>query len=141
VDTAGAAGAGAGAGATLRSPDGNSITLPAGATAFAATHQPGLYEWSAGGVVRRLAVNLDPAESLTAPRPRDEFDALGIAVADRDPAVAAPPRPAAHLAAGELENRQKLWRWFLLATLLVVLVETALAGWTARRATTGQVPA
>jgi hypothetical protein len=33
----------------------------------------------------------------------------------------------------EAEGRQKLWRWFIAATLAVLLVESALAGWTARR--------
>ena len=33
----------------------------------------------------------------------------------------------------ELEERQKLWRWFLLGTLAILLVETWLAGWTTRR--------
>ena len=35
----------------------------------------------------------------------------------------------------ETENRQKLWRWFIAATLAVLLVESALSGWTARRST------
>ena len=34
----------------------------------------------------------------------------------------------------ETENRQKLWRWFIAATLAVLLVESLLAGWTTRRA-------
>jgi hypothetical protein len=34
----------------------------------------------------------------------------------------------------ELENRQKLWRTLLLAALTVLLLETWLAGRTARRA-------
>ena len=33
----------------------------------------------------------------------------------------------------EAESRQKLWRWFIAATLAVLLVESALAGWTARK--------
>ena len=33
----------------------------------------------------------------------------------------------------ELENRQKLWRWFIAATLGVLLVETGVAGWIARK--------
>jgi anti-sigma-K factor RskA len=37
------------------------------------------------------------------------------------------------LQAAEAENRQKLWRWFIAAALIVVLLESALAGWTARR--------
>jgi hypothetical protein len=33
----------------------------------------------------------------------------------------------------ELESRQKLWRWFIVGALAVLLVESWLAGWTARR--------
>jgi len=40
---------------------------------------------------------------------------------------------AALLQGVEAENRQKLWRWFIAATLAVLLAESALAGWTARR--------
>jgi uncharacterized membrane protein AbrB (regulator of aidB expression) len=39
------------------------------------------------------------------------------------------------LASSELESRQKLWRWFIVATLVMLLMETWLAGWTARRRT------
>jgi hypothetical protein len=35
----------------------------------------------------------------------------------------------------DVENRQKLWRWFIVGTLLVLLVETWLAGRTARQLT------
>jgi hypothetical protein len=45
------------------------------------------------------------------------------------------------LQAGEAESRQKLWRWFLLGTLLVLFAEIALAGWTARRASPTEVMA
>jgi hypothetical protein len=33
----------------------------------------------------------------------------------------------------ELENRQKLWRWFIAAAILLLLTETWLAGWTSRK--------
>ena len=42
-------------------------------------------------------------------------------------------RREALLQSNEAEGRQKLWRWFIGATLLVLLIETAIAGWTARR--------
>ena len=35
--------------------------------------------------------------------------------------------------ATELEQRQKLWRWLLVAALLVLVAETWLAGWLTRR--------
>jgi hypothetical protein len=34
----------------------------------------------------------------------------------------------------ELENRQKLWRWLLVAAIVVLLMETVVAGWVTRRA-------
>jgi hypothetical protein len=39
-----------------------------------------------------------------------------------------------------LENRQKLWRWFLVATVAVLLLETWLAGQTTRRQTAQAQP-
>jgi hypothetical protein len=119
---------------TVRGPDGVGVALPAGAAEFAGTTQPGIYELAGGGRVQRWAVNLDANESRTAPLGPDELEHLGLPV--RQPNVAAerlPPETAALLQAADAENRQKLWRWFVTATLAVLLVETALAGWTARR--------
>ena len=48
-----------------------------------------------------------------------------------DPARAAERR--ALLAGADAESRQKLWRWLLGAALAVLLLESALAGWTTRR--------
>lgn len=54
-----------------------------------------------------------------------------------DPVAKPTPSPvrAAQLAAAEAEGRQKLWRWFLIATLAVLLIETAVAGWSLRKRT------
>jgi hypothetical protein len=63
----------------------------------------------------------------------DELENLGLPV--KAPKVQVAPRPSDQvlLQAAEAENRQKLWRWFVAATLAVLLTESALAGWTARR--------
>jgi hypothetical protein len=37
-------------------------------------------------------------------------------------------KDAAKAQAAELENRQKLWRWLVVAALVVLLLETLLAG-------------
>jgi hypothetical protein len=126
--------AGAGANA-VRAPGGANVTLPAGATEFAQATQPGVYAVTGGERPQRFAVNLDANESRTAPLGPDELEHLGVPVAV--PKTDAGPAPAERvmLQAVEAENRQKLWRWFIAATLAVLLVETALAGWSARRAT------
>ena len=120
---------------TLQQPDGKSLVLAAGETNFTQTQLPGIYRVNPGPAEKRFAVNLDAAESRTAPLPSDELERFGAPVLSRNPA----PEPAlvvghtTRLQNTELEGRQKLWRWFILATLAVLLIETWLAGRTARR--------
>jgi hypothetical protein len=122
-----------GAALTLTQPDGTTTNLPAGTVTYDATRAPGIYELAAGTERRRFAVNLDPAESRTSPLPADELERLGVPGVQ---AAAEPVREAqrqARLQNAELESRQKLWRWLLVAALVILLLETWLAGWTARR--------
>jgi hypothetical protein len=123
----------AGPAPTVRLPDGATITLPAGTAAFSATTQPGIYELGAGPRVRRVAVNVAPAESRTEPLPADELERYGAPAARPPPDPARSAERAALLRGTEAENRQKLWRWLLGAALAVLLLESALAGWTTRR--------
>lgn len=121
-------------GVAVKLPDGSPGALPSGATEFRQTTQPGIYEF-AGTTSRRFAVNLDANESRTAPLDPDELRDLGVPVANATATeLARGPENKALLQGLEAENRQKLWRWFLVATLAVLLIESALAGWTARRA-------
>jgi len=120
----------------IRSPDGATIALEQKAADFKATMQPGIYEASgaAGRKPWRFAVNLDPNESRTTPLGLDELEQLGLPLAKVATPNAARSVDSTTLLQGvEAENRQKLWRWFIAATLAVLLFETALAGWTARR--------
>ena len=82
---------------------------------------------------KQFAVNLYPAESLTSPLPIDELDRLGVPVSASTPTVTQATRARTLLQSIELESRQKLWRWFIAATLGVLLIETGMAGWIARR--------
>src|SRR5262249_37652445 len=90
--------------------------LPANATT------PGLYS-ADGQSGARFAINLDPAESRTAPMAPDELERFGAPVAAA--AKLDPVREAARkavLQGVDAENRQKLWRWFIVATLAVLLI-------------------
>ena len=121
--------------AAIRIPDGSEMKLGAGDTNFSKTTLPGIYALpsSQPQKISGFAVNLDAAESRTAPLAADELEHLGAPVAQ--PAVAAVPQAEqkVRLQNSELENRQKLWRWFLLTALAVLLFETWLAGRTARQ--------
>jgi hypothetical protein len=115
-------------------PDGAALQLAAGETNFTQTTMPGIYQAKVGMMEQRFAVNLDAMESRTAPVPLDELERLGVPTAKTEPVTmtqAAKGKPLTQ--STELESRQKLWRWFILATLGVLLLETALAGWTARK--------
>ena len=81
-------------------------------------------------------MHLDPAESRTEPLEVDQLARRG---------VPAGPLAGAELAAGlaeakrqlnvaELESRQKLWRWLIVAALAALLLETVWAGRLARSA-------
>jgi hypothetical protein len=133
--------AGAAQGArTLVAPDGRKLDLPQGATTFGGADRPGIYRLSAGGQDTPLAVNLPPDESRTTPVPVEDLERWGAKLGTRKPAeelVTAERR----LRYMELENRQKLWRWVIVAVLGILAAETALAGLLARRGARQQVTA
>ena len=117
----------------IRAPAGANASLAAGASEFAQTTQPGIYELTGGQKTQRFAVNLDSNESRTTPLGPDELEQMGIPVARPESSETAPVEKKTVLQGIEAENRQKLWRWFIAATLAVLLAESAMAGWTARR--------
>ncbi len=97
------------------------------------TAKPGLVK--AGN--ETLAVNLDPAESRTAPLPLEDLEKMGVPVtnpAAAAPAKAAEPPDETLAGAAEAEARQKLWRWLIAAAAAVLLVETLLGRWFTNRA-------
>jgi hypothetical protein len=118
---------------SLRLPDGSQRSLTAAAVEFDQTTLPGIYAMEPVGSGTRFAVNLDAVESRLAPLSAEELERLGAPVAR--PVPAETPGRQTRLQSAELENHQKLWRWVLLATMGVLLVETLLAGRAARSGT------
>lgn len=116
---------------TVRLPDG--LEQKFAGTNFSETTMPGIYEIRSGveGKATRFAVNLEASESRTDPMPTDQLESMGAPMQTK-PTAAAIANAKVRLQNGELESRQKLWRWFLLATLLIVIFETWMAGRTAR---------
>jgi hypothetical protein len=119
--------------AAVLTPTGETVSVAAGETGFGGTGAPGIYQVVHAGQTNRFAVNVDPAESRTAPLPSDELERLGVPMAREKPDPTVTAAQQARLQSAELESRQKLWRWLIFATLGVVGVETWLAGRTARR--------
>jgi len=116
-------------------PDGTQTQLPSGETRFAQTGAPGIYTVTSAQPPVSFAVNLDPAESRTAPLPIDGLERLSVPLKPRQIELTRQLDEKRRLHDSELENQQKLWRWLTLAALVVLLCETGVAGWLARRTT------
>lgn len=117
--------------------DSIAVTKPDGTTvewkrneAFAATDQPGFYTAPTANLT--FAVNLDPAESRTAPLPEEQLASLGMPLKAEELEIPAELKQKREqlLLATEQESRQKLWRKLLFACLALLLIET-LAAWIA----------
>lgn len=117
----------------VRKPDGTTATLAADATTFEGTDQPGEYGFETPSGVRPFAVNLDPAESLTAPVPAETLEQFGCRLVNRgaEPRSTEAERQQQN---AELERSQSIWRVLILVAIAAVLVETALSGWRTRAA-------
>jgi hypothetical protein len=117
---------------TVIAPDGTRQELQAAATTFAGADQPGIYRIVRDGKETPLAVNVSPDESRTAPLAPEELEHFGARLGTRPPSDELAARHR-QLQIIELENRQKLWRWGIVAVLGLLAAETALAGRLARR--------
>jgi hypothetical protein len=114
----------------ITKPDGTGVELAAGNRKFTQTDLPGLYTVAVMPAPVRFVVNLAPEESRTGPLPLVDFERLGVPLRNaraedgKQIEIVRQRRQAA-----ELENQQKLWQWLILTSLVVLIMETALAGW------------
>ncbi len=111
----------------VRRPDGRQAPTASG-NRFTETELPGVYTVFSGSVTQRFSVNLDPTESRTDPMLLENLDRLGVPLKTPPPVVAAQAAARARLHAADLEQRQKLWRWLLATALVVLVMETWIAG-------------
>lgn len=104
--------------------------------------RPGIYRAAATvaelatPAARELAVNLHPDESRLDPIEFDVLAAVGVPLDQAATQLTAEERAAAQrqLMNRELESKQQLWKWILVATIGILLLETALSGWKQRQA-------
>jgi Aerotolerance regulator N-terminal/von Willebrand factor type A domain len=134
----------------ITKPNGAKVMLAADAREFRGADEPGLYtiqtrsqvfpkldgsnveaNASAGfgetGLQDTFAVNLDPAESRTSPLAVETLEQLGCRLVSPT-AVAENRERDEQLRDVQLESRQKLWQWLVVAALGVLVTETWLAG-------------
>jgi hypothetical protein len=118
-----------GKGTVVHKPDSTIVQLARGSAHFTDTDQPGVYTIDLPAGPRSFVVNLDTLESKTAPLHVETLEQFGCRLANRSEARKRPDQEQLRqMQNAELENRQKLWRWLILATIGVLIVETWLAG-------------
>lgn len=120
-------------------PGGESRSYERGAAVV--LRQPGLYTFTPqGGQSYVVATNLPPSESDLKPLPPERFENFGIVLADSATGGGRGEGQGneEEVRASVLESRQKLWRWFVLALLVTLIVETAVAGSRYRNHPTGR---
>jgi hypothetical protein len=116
----------------VHKPDGTLVTATPGESFFSETDQVGLYTVDAPRGARSFAVNLDPLESKIAPLSLESLEQFGCRLASHAPKKL-DHEQIRQMFIMELENRQKMWRWLILAAISVLIVETWLAGRTRER--------
>src|SRR5262249_27162569 len=114
-------------GLTVHKPSGATLTLDPGTTTFDQADEPGLYRVDTSDGARSFEVNVEPAESRTSALNVETLEQYGCRLAnpvrekiDRE--------QLRQLHNSDLEERQKLWRWLILAAIGILIVETGLAG-------------
>ena len=112
----------------VTAPDGTVHPLGPREEGFVATDLPGVYTVTAADGPARFTVHIDPLESDTSPMGAEVFQQAGARLVN---AGDAPPSEAQlqRLRDGELEGRQKIWKWLIAAALAILIVETIVAGW------------
>ncbi len=118
----------------VRLPDGTMVPLAAHTNQFNRTYLPGIYRLEGPGASSTWSVNLDPVESQTAPLAAETWTRFGTPVGRATPASTTVTSTGA--AATETEGQQKLWRWFLVGTWAILLVESIVARLTSSRQAT-----
>jgi hypothetical protein len=91
--------------------------------------RPGIYRWIDGDRATQFAVNLDVAESHTEPIGDDTLEQFGVKL-DAGQTKEATEEHQRQLKDRELESRQRIWQWLLVAALILLGIET----WIGQRA-------
>ena len=122
---------------TVTKPDGSTSEVARDATVFRDTDTPGIYRLRVGDQEQLFAVNVAPAESKTAPLDLDAVEQYGVKLGLQISRTEENERRRQERRE-DLERRQKLWRWCILAAVCVLMMETWVASRTPKNAAVDQ---
>lgn len=113
-------------------PDGTMEECPAEATEYRQTDMPGIYRVQADDYREIFAVNLAASESKLEPIPLDQLKSWGVPM-EAHLSIAQEVRAQQLLSDQAVESRQRIWKWLIVAALIVLTIESWLAAWQQRR--------
>ncbi len=114
-------------------PDGSLVSLTGDTQSFSETQLPGIYTTELPTDRREFAVNIPVEESYTEPMPIESLENLGVALKPASDVTTEPTQRAEmHRSLTQMESDQKLWRWIIAATMVLLLIEIGLGGWLTR---------
>lgn len=125
----------------VRPPSTPEMSVEISPSASVGLTEPGVYEFAwtdrDGPRTASIAANLDPLESRTDALGLDEIRTLGVPLPDIVEARLTTDEKR-QLLARELESRQRFWQWVILIGIVLLLIETWLAGHLAGGGTTSE---
>ncbi|MBV09051.1 MAG: hypothetical protein CMN21_07515 [Rubinisphaera sp.] len=110
----------------IRMPDDTEIRLEDESNTFKQTTQPGIYSLMVDGNEKSFAVNVADSESEIQSMEIEQLEQLGISIGTTLTQAEQLERMR-QLRDFELENEQKLWKWLIVAVLVLLGIETLLA--------------
>lgn len=113
----------------IQTPAGGKLNVPADATIFRETPEPGIYLATGDRQEFRFAVNVAASESDTSPLAIEQLEQLGLKIGQTASQTERLHRERQRRDT-ELEGRQQFWRWLMVGCLTVLILET----WWAARA-------
>jgi len=109
----------------------DSIDWPTDRSTFQDADRPGIYSVVSLKAQQQFAVNLDPAESDIRPADTELLAKMKVQLSGKPVDKQAQDEKERQLLSHELEQKHKIWRILVIASLAVLIVETWLAGFLA----------
>ena len=130
-------------------PDGTREAIAVDAGGFSQTDQPGIYRLISNGNATAdeklaanagvrgnddvlFAVNVDRSESATTAIPMEQIEMFSVNVGEQETAASERSQMRS-LLDRDIEDRQKIWKWLIVAAILLLIFETWLAARTSSR--------
>ena len=111
----------------IKVPDGSSLQGDGASDRPQYFEMPGIYTLEKSNEKRLIAVNMNPDESQTAPMDPDRLESFEVKMGEQ-PTRAELVGSLQKLKDRQLEQRQNIWKWLLLAVMGLLIIETWFAG-------------